>query len=51
MTKEDSIFNPLHIKFMDYVLIVTFIYYANYKLVHFGYTNFFSVRFMQQLKK
>ena len=36
---------------MDYVLILNVIYYASYKSVQFGYTNFFSVRFMQQLKK
>ena len=50
MTRADSIFNPWNIKDTDYVRIVTDIYYATDKLVHFGYTNFFSVRFMQQLK-
>ena len=50
MNKSDSIFKPLHLQDMDYVRIVTNIYYATDKLVHFGYTNFLSVVFMQQLK-
>ena len=51
MTKYDSIFDTWHIKYMEYVFIVTDIYYATDKLVHFDYTNCFSVRFMKQLKK
>ena len=50
MIKASSIFNPLHIEDIDYVRIVTDLYCATDKLVHFGYTNFSQSDLCNNLK-